>query len=108
MESSQPNRAGLVEGPVDLYGRTTGRGAFDRASRVAITKNAGGSEDPRSETSGNDDVVVLSWLVCRDEHGVRLADMNIERGVSCLKGVCSLHLYKLQLVTLNPEVEGML
>lgn len=98
----------MVEGPVDLYRWTAGRGTLDRASRVTVTKNARGSENPRSEASGNDNVVVLSWLVSRDEHRVRLTNMNIERRVGRLKGMCSLHLYQLHFMTLNSKVEGML
>lgn len=98
----------MVEGPINLYRRTAGRGTFDSASRVTVTKNASGSEHPRSEASGNDNVVVLRWLVSRDEHRVRLTNVNVERGVGCLKGMCSLHLYKLHFMTLNSEVEGML
>ena len=98
----------MVERPADFCGWSSRKRAFDRASRVTVTKNAGGGEHWVGEARRDDNVVVLSWLVGCDKHGVRLTDMNVERGIRGLKGMCSLHFNKLHLMSLNSEVEGML
>lgn len=58
-----PDRAGLVQRPVNLDGRSTGGWARDSASRVGVMKSAGGGEDRSGETRGSHNVVVLPGLI---------------------------------------------
>ena len=107
-QKSIPNRAGLVQRPINLDGRSTRRWAWDSASRITVMKNSGSGEDWSGETTGNHNVVVLSGLIHRYEDGVRLPNMNIKGGVRSLKGVSSFYFCQCQPVALNAEVEWML
>lgn len=107
--SKQPDGAGLVQRPVDLDGGPTRGWAGDWAGGVAVVKDTGAGEHLRSgETSGDDNVVVLSRLVSCEQNRVWLAHVYIQGGVGSLESVCSFHFDQLQLVVLNSEVERML
>lgn len=103
-----PNRTSLVEWPINLDSWSTGNWTRDGAVGVTVAKNTSGSEDLRGETTGDDNVVVLRWLISSDKHRVGLANMNIKWGEGSLKGVSSFNFHQLHLVSLNSKVEGIL
>eukprot|EP01018_Ginkgo_biloba_P004841 Gb_17078 [translate_table: standard] len=58
-----------------------------------------------SEPSGCNQKVVLRSLISSDQNRVGLTNMDVKRFIDVLNSVGSFHFYKLQFVTLNPEVE---
>ena len=68
-------------------------------------EDGGGGEHGGGESRRNDDVVVHGWLISRDEEGVRLAEVDVERRIGVLEGVRSFHLHQQQCMPLNPYVQ---
>lgn len=107
-ECKKPDGTSLVEGPVDLSGRSTGKWAGGRGIRVGITEIAGGDEDRGGEPGGDGNVVGLRRLISRDKNRHALAKVDVKRGIANLQCVCSFDFHHLHLVPLNAEVERIL
>jgi len=72
-----PDGSSLSDGPIDLSGRSSRNGAGKRLLWVTVVKCWSACEDSISETSWNNDVVVLRCLISCDKHWIRLSNMNI-------------------------------
>jgi hypothetical protein len=101
-----PDRAGLVERPVDLDGGATGEGPRRPAGGVGVAQDRRGGDDPAREARGDDDGVVVARLVRGEQHRVGLAQVHVQGRVGGLHGVRALHLHQLHGVPLEPDVEG--
>ena len=62
-------------------------------------------KDLFSEPGRNYNVVVLSRLVCSNQHRVGLTDMNVKRGIGGLDSVSPLNFNECHIVSLNPKIE---
>lgn len=103
--SQLPDGSSLLDGPIDLSGRSSRNGAWKRLLWVTVVKCCSACEDPISETSWNNNVVVLRCLISCDKHRIRLSDMNIYWVIRRLYSVSSLNFNQFHDVALNPKVE---
>lgn len=102
--STIPDGACLVDGPVDLNGRTSRERELCRAMGVAVPEDGSRGEDRRREPAGDDDDVVRRGLISSEENRAGLADVKVKGGVLGLEGVGALDLYQDHLMALDPKV----
>lgn len=101
-----PERSSLFKRPVDLSSWATRWRTRHTSSRVTVVKNGGCGEHLWGETSRDDNVVILWWLISCYQNREWLSQMNVKRAVSILQGVNAFHLNQQHLVTLDPEIDG--
>lgn len=103
-----PDRARLLQRPIDLTRRPCRDGSRRLLLRVAVVKSGSGGKDGVGEPGGHGDVVVPDGLVGGDQHRQRLADVHVEGRVVVLHGVSALRLHQLHRVRLQPDVQRVL
>lgn len=103
-----PQRASLVEGPVNLSGGAPGEWAGGGGVGAGVFEEGSVGEDLGGEAGGCDNIVVPRGLVSGDEDGHALPEVDVEGRVADLERVRSFNLDHLHLVALDAEIEGVL